>query len=434
MMGAGPAGEGGRLQGRRVRLPRNPLARSAPVRLTRLRRENALLVRAVAGAGPRALADGLLGVVDALLPGCPCEILLQGATSGYLEVVGTRGFRADRGRGCRIPLGMGVTGAAAQSGRAVWVRDVAADPRYIPGVSGARWEFAIPLRARHATLGVIDLESGGAPPGRAQRRYLVWLAAVLTPAFDRALARRNVSPIRVVPAPGARTAPVLPPAPPDRASARPAVLFQPILDLVAGRVVGYEAELPLGDGGVAGGGQAAAAQAAATDLARLKMVLGAWRGSAGLLFLDVHPASLRRPGFVSTVHALLRERGLPPGALVLELPDPGVHGGLARQALTSAGHEFAVALDGFGAGTADAQALLELRPAYVKLARVLVREVDRDFGRRTYIESLAYYTRRMGTRLVALDIATPAEMAALRRAGVSYGQGELVGPVGPILA
>jgi EAL domain-containing protein (putative c-di-GMP-specific phosphodiesterase class I) len=40
----------------------------------------------------------------------------------------------------------------------------------------------------------------------------------------------------------------------------------------------------------------------------------------------------------------------------------------------------------------------------------------------------------MGTRLVALDIATPAEMAALRRAGVSYGQGELVGPAGPILA
>ncbi len=427
------------MAGRRVPLLPGPGNAPVSARVQRLRRENALLRRAVAGASVRHLADALLQVIDGVLPGCPCEILVRGATAGYLEVVGTRGFRADRGRGCRIPLGMGVTGVAAKSGRPIWVRDVTRDPRYIPGVGAARWELAIPLRHREDTLGVVDLESGGPKPTLGQRRYLGRLAELLTPAFDRALAIRHVAPLEIrsrARGPGAPPAPAAPPGTPPTQPEAGAVRFQPIQDLVQQRVIGYEAEVArvLGPREVSGG-QGASAQVAGEDLARLRTALAAWRGDRGLLFLDIHPAALHRAGFTAEVQGLLRQHGLPPTSLVLELPNLGRTGPLQRAIVAaSAEHHLAVALDGFGTGGGDAQALIELRPAYVKLDRVLVRGVERDFGRRTYIESLAYYTRRMGIYLIALEIATPAEMAALRRAGVTYGQGELLGPAGPLLA
>lgn len=395
----------------------------------RLQCENMLLRRAVAGASVSALARSLLRVVDGMLPGCPCEVLVRASASGYLEVVGTRGFRPDRGHGCRIPLGLGVTGVAAQTGRTVWVRDVAQASRYIPGVVGARWELAVPLCHRGDTLGVVDLESAGHPPTLRQRRHVQRLAAVLAPAFDRALASRHVAPLRLRTRTGAVEAPAVPPPPP----AAPAVRFQPIHDLAQRRVLGYEASVGVIPYVTEAPRQAA--QVAAEDLARLRAALEAWRGDHGLLFLDIHPASLGRAGFAAAVGEQLRRHGLPSSAIVLELPDPGQHGAIHRHVLaTLAEYHFAVALDGFGAGAGDARALIEWRPAYVKLDRLLVRGIDRDFGRRTYIESLSYYTRRMGTSLIALEIATPAEVAALRRAGVTYGQGELLGPASPLPA
>lgn len=416
--------------------PRND---RVPVRLQQLRRENVLLRRAVVGTSVRHLADALLQVIDGVLPGCPCEILVRAGAAGYLEVVGTRGFRADRGRGCRIPLGMGVTGVAGKSGSPIWVRDVTRDPRYIPGVGGARWELAIPLRHRDDTLGVVDLESGGPKPTLGQRRYLGRLAELLAPAFDRALASRHVAPLQIrsrARSAGATEATAAPPGTPPLQPDAAAVRFQPIHDLIEQRVIGYEAEVGRALGArEAAGGHGASAQAAGEDLARLRAVLAAWRRDRGLLFVDIHPLALDRSGFAGEVQGLLRQYGMPPTSLVLELPNPGKTGPLHRALLAAqSDHHLAVALDGFGAGAGDAQALIELRPAYVKLDRVLVRGVERDFGRRTYIESLAYYTRRMGTYLIALEIATPAEMSALRRAGVTYGQGELLGPAGPLLA
>jgi sigma-B regulation protein RsbU (phosphoserine phosphatase) len=58
-----------------------------------------------------------------------------------------------------LPLGQGITGAAAASGRPVLAQDTAADPRYVEWHPGIRSEVAVPLIAKDRVIGVLDLES-----------------------------------------------------------------------------------------------------------------------------------------------------------------------------------------------------------------------------------------------------------------------------------
>ncbi len=58
-----------------------------------------------------------------------------------------------------IPIGSGITGAAAQSREAVRVHDVNADPRYIASHPDICSEVAIPLIVQDRVVGVMDLES-----------------------------------------------------------------------------------------------------------------------------------------------------------------------------------------------------------------------------------------------------------------------------------
>jgi sigma-B regulation protein RsbU (phosphoserine phosphatase) len=57
-----------------------------------------------------------------------------------------------------IPLGKGVTGAAAESREAIRVQDTSKDPRYIASHPGIRSEIAVPLILRDRVVGVMDLE------------------------------------------------------------------------------------------------------------------------------------------------------------------------------------------------------------------------------------------------------------------------------------
>src|SRR5581483_7847083 len=58
-----------------------------------------------------------------------------------------------------VPLGKGLTGAAAESREVVRVHDTTKDPRYIASHPGIRSEVAVPLMVHDRVLGVMDLES-----------------------------------------------------------------------------------------------------------------------------------------------------------------------------------------------------------------------------------------------------------------------------------
>lgn len=59
----------------------------------------------------------------------------------------------------RLPLGVGISGAAAQQKRPIYVPDVSKDPRYVESARETRSELAVPLMAGEQVIGVLDSQS-----------------------------------------------------------------------------------------------------------------------------------------------------------------------------------------------------------------------------------------------------------------------------------
>ena len=73
----------------------------------------------------------------------------------------------------RIPVGQGVCGAAAASGKTEVVDDVNADPRYLACFASTRSEIVVPISREGRVIGEIDIDSDQpAAFGDADREFL----------------------------------------------------------------------------------------------------------------------------------------------------------------------------------------------------------------------------------------------------------------------
>ena len=59
----------------------------------------------------------------------------------------------------RIPIGQGICGLAARTGRTVVVDDVNADPRYLACFPETRSEIVVPIYVKDDVIGEIDIDS-----------------------------------------------------------------------------------------------------------------------------------------------------------------------------------------------------------------------------------------------------------------------------------
>ncbi len=69
------------------------------------------------------------------------------------------GYGLEQNKEWQIPIGQGITGGAAATGKSVRVADVRNDPRYISIIDSVRSEMAIPLLVKSQTIGVLDIQS-----------------------------------------------------------------------------------------------------------------------------------------------------------------------------------------------------------------------------------------------------------------------------------
>ena len=58
-----------------------------------------------------------------------------------------------------IPIGKGICGAAALSGKTELVQEVSKDQRYLACFTSTRSEIVVPIRKNHAIIGEIDIDS-----------------------------------------------------------------------------------------------------------------------------------------------------------------------------------------------------------------------------------------------------------------------------------
>jgi GAF domain-containing protein len=81
----------------------------------------------------------------------------------------------------RIPVGEGVCGAAAASGRTEVVDDVNADPRYLACFPSTRSEIVVPIAFEGRVVGEIDVDSDEpAAFDDEDRRYLERIATLIS--------------------------------------------------------------------------------------------------------------------------------------------------------------------------------------------------------------------------------------------------------------
>ncbi len=226
-------------------------------------------------------------------------------------------------------------------------------------------------------------------------------------------------------------------------------LFQPLIDLASGEIVGFEA---LSRGPAGSAFELPAPMFAlserfglALDLDRLcranalrELPRLAGRMAKTKLFLNVLPGGLADPDWLGGgVEALLHAAGLAPCDLVLEVSerradaDSELFESAARK-IRQAG--FGLALDDVGTGYATLGTLERVRPDYLKMDVSLVRGIHESPIKQDILGSLVHIARRMGAEIVAEGIEAEEETRALRAAGAHLGQGFLYArpaPPGP---
>ncbi len=81
----------------------------------------------------------------------------------------------------RIPIGQGICGAAAATGRTEVVDDVNADPRYLACFASTRSEIVVPIAFQGQVVGEIDIDSDvPAAFGEADRAFLERVATLIS--------------------------------------------------------------------------------------------------------------------------------------------------------------------------------------------------------------------------------------------------------------
>jgi sigma-B regulation protein RsbU (phosphoserine phosphatase) len=99
----------------------------------------------------------------------------------------TIGYGEQASKDWQIPLGQGITGTAAATGRAVRVGDVREDPRYINIIDSVRSELVVPLVVKGQAIGVLDIQSTQVDYfTRDQQSVLTLMASRLAVAIENA--------------------------------------------------------------------------------------------------------------------------------------------------------------------------------------------------------------------------------------------------------
>jgi len=146
--------------------------------------ELALLARLATGlaAGeddPARALEAVVAELHARVPGLlPSVFVLE---RGRLWLVAQHGYAVVPDG---IPVESGITGRAVRLGRPQLVRDVHADPDYVPALPSVVSELALPLVARGTVVGLLNLESERVLPEEAHGVFDE-LASVLASVVER---------------------------------------------------------------------------------------------------------------------------------------------------------------------------------------------------------------------------------------------------------
>ena len=204
-------------------------------------------------------------------------------------------------------------------------------------------------------------------------------------------------------------------------------VFQPIVDLVTGKHVGFEALARFDDGTrpdlcFLAADKVGMMVQLETAVLREQVLQGRRLPEGAFLSLNVSPAlAMASIPLLDVLSEVDRQ-------IVLEVTEHVEIADYPRlmTALERVRPFAMLAVDDAGAGYSGLHHILELRPQYVKLDISLVRNIDSDPARQAMVTGMAYFAQSVGCALIAEGIETENERTALRLLNVQYGQGYLL--------
>ena len=219
-------------------------------------------------------------------------------------------------------------------------------------------------------------------------------------------------------------------------------VFQPIVDLRTGRVLGFEGLIrpdpngPLPDTGRLFAAAAASGRTVELDLACIEAVVNGARaiGPDRLLTLNLSPRTLEVKDFdPSWLLSALVRNGISPSRVIVELTERDEIDDLRRLQQTFTHlqqYGLRIAADDVGSGNSGLRLLSQVQFDIVKIDLSLVQDGVHRLGSRTVLRSLRDLALSQEARVVAEGVETSEQLQVIRELDIGAGQGFLLGRPG----
>jgi EAL domain-containing protein (putative c-di-GMP-specific phosphodiesterase class I) len=161
---------------------------------------------------------------------------------------------------------------------------------------------------------------------------------------------------------------------------------------------------------------------------RVKAIqLAAQLGMTSLLSINFMPNAVYRPELcIRTTLAAADSSGFPVERIIFEITEGEKvedHPHLRAIIAEYKQRGFRTAIDDFGAGYAGLNLLAEIQTDFIKLDMALIRNIDKDRGRRAIVKGILQVCRELGIEVIAEGIETYDELRVLQDFGVELFQG-----------
>lgn len=139
----------------------------------------------------------------------------------------------------------------------------------------------------------------------------------------------------------------------------------------------------------------------------------------------MHDETFKR-GFTKTI---LKQYGITPSNVIFEITERNVitdMSGFKAAINHYKSQNYKIAIDDAGAGYSGLNLISDIRPDYVKLDMKLIRDVDKGGLKYALIKGMVEFSKVAEVFLVAEGIETLEELGTLVDLGVQYGQGYFI--------
>ncbi len=154
------------------------------------------------------------------------------------------------------------------------------------------------------------------------------------------------------------------------------------------------------------------------------------------LFINVQAQIMNDPHFTpGRTLSMLERRGLSPHNVVFEITERTSiddFGAMKKALEHYRSQGFQIAIDDVGAGYSSLQSIVELRPDYIKVDRSIIDRIDEDDVKLHILHTLVQLAYKLDVSIIAEGIEREEELVAVKKLGVHYAQGYLLGRPGGI--